>query len=446
MWRAADSSNAPRLILGLRLDELTPGIVAGWRECATVSPLAAALAASDLVASLAPALAADFAAAAARLGAELPAGSSALVILLPRKAPPGNGMRGDGLVDSFLATAPLLRALGLADEEMSPAALCYRVLAAVAGGEICVDRLLVRQLPYPAVAPLPEAVPEASAVVVVAHRGSIRHLEVALRYVSKTVGMTCQVRVGLDVEHPGGYRALAAAGGEFYAVRPAPRGPFVVRQELANRSTETALAWQDSDDLPCADRFATLWREIETSGCDLVGIHELRLDELSGTVEARRYPLDVSAALQRGPRDPMLQGTAMMRLSAFQRAGGYSTDRRFGNDSQFLLRAYFHMRIRNADAFLYVRRRHGESLTESPATGRGTPLRRQLMEAWNADFEAVKAGTLRLEDSRLRPVDGPADYRFERFPEDRAAGPARGWPGRLAGLIRGVTRRRPGSR
>ncbi len=190
----------------------------------------------------------------------------------------------------------------------------------------------------------------------------------------------------------------------------------MIRQELANRSLEPALVWQDSDDLPTTDRFAALWAEMQSTGCQMVGSQELRLDELAERVEAWRYPLDVSAAFARRTGDPILPATTMVLRSAFHRAGGLSTDQRIGNDTQFLLRASFSMNIRNADAFLYIRRRHPESLTESPETGRRSPLRSQLGQAWSADFEAVQQGTLSLEQSSLRPMAGARDYCFERFP------------------------------
>ncbi len=248
--------------------------------------------------------------------------------------------------------------------------------------------------------------------------------------------MPISVRVGLDVERPAVYQALAGMPAEFYAARPAGCGPYVIRQALINRSLETALVWQDSDDIPCADRFVTLWSEIEASGCDLVGSHELRLNELSERVEARRFPLDASAALESGPGYTMSPVTTMLRRSAFHRAGGLSTDQRIANDTQFLLRAFFHMRFRNVDAFVYIRRRHAESLTESPATGRRAPLRRQLGRAWFADFRAVQAGALRLEDSSLRPIAGTRHYRIERFPAEIPVLPRVGWRSRFARLMR----------
>ncbi|HTX35419.1 MAG TPA: glycosyltransferase, partial [Bryobacteraceae bacterium] len=334
-------------------------------------------------------------------------------------------------------SAPLLRAIGAARRDPPLETLCYRVLSAVASGEACVDRLLVRQLPYDAARPLPAAVSDARAAVIMPHRGNIRHLETALRYLGKSTGMPLSVRVGLDVERPAVYRSLAGAPAEFYAAHPAGCGPYVIRQALINRSLEAALVWQDSDDIPCADRFVTLWSEIESSGCDLAGSHELRLNELSERVEARRFPLDASAALESGPGYTMSPVTTMLRRSAFHRAGGLSTDQRIANDTQFLLRASFHMRLRNVDAFVYIRRRHAESLTESPATGKRAPLRRQLGQAWSADFRAVKAGALRLQDSSLRPIAGTRHYRIERFPADIPVLPQGRWRSRFARLIRG---------
>ncbi|HTX37252.1 MAG TPA: hypothetical protein VME43_19620, partial [Bryobacteraceae bacterium] len=281
MLRLADSNDAHLMILGLRLDDLTPEVLAGYRHCPTVPSFAALLAAPvELVAAVAPALAADLAAAGPRLRAELPASGGALVILVPYKPPPSEAMRGDGFVDSFLASAPLLRAIGAARRDPPLETLCYRVLSAVASGEACVDRLLVRQLPNDAARPVPAAISDARAAVIMPHRGNIRHLETALRYLGKSTGMPLSVRVGLDVERPAVYRPLAGAPAEFYAAHPAGCGPYVIRQALINRSLEAALVWQDSDDIPCADRFVTLWSEIESSGCDLAGSHELRLNEL----------------------------------------------------------------------------------------------------------------------------------------------------------------------
>jgi len=414
-----DSAVSRGLILGLRRDEFAPEILKEWRNCATVPSFAGLLAPEiELVAAIGPELIAAFEADAVPLRAELPAGGDPLIFLVKRSAPPLKRVRADGIVDALVAGAGLLRSrsLGAIDANVRIEDLCYRVLFAVGAGEADASALLVRQLPYPADWSLTRVGPEARAALIMAHRGSVDYLKTALRYIARNAGLPVKVRVGLDVERPEAYAALAGSA-EFYYVRPAPCGPYVVRQELVQRSLEPAFIWQDSDDLPCSDRFVRLWAELESSGCGMVGSHELKLDEISGLVQAWRYPLDVSASLNIEAHHALLHPTSIVRRDAFHRAGGFSTDRRFSNDSQFLLRSHFSMKIRNLDEFLYIRRRHPVALTEAPDTNLRLPVRRQLRHMWNADFAAVKSGTMKLADSSLRPIAGTRRYRFERLPE-----------------------------
>jgi hypothetical protein len=103
----------------------------------------------------------------------------------------------------------------------------------------------------------------------------------------------------------------------------------------------------------------------------------------------------------------------MSHRRAFLDCGGLSTHLPIANDSQFLLRAFFSMRIRNVDEFLYIRRRHPTSLTNAPETVYDNPQRRKLNAQWSADFEAVKRSRLRLEDSSLRPMRRVDPYRLD---------------------------------
>jgi hypothetical protein len=196
-------------------------------------------------------------------------------------------------------------------------------------------------------------------------------------------------------------------------------GPYVIRQELANRCDEPMLLFQDSDDVSCYDRFTTLCAEMRHSGCDLIGSHELQVDEVSCKVIAARYPLDVCDALRAGNDGALLLGTSMIKRKAFIRIGGFSMDQVIASDTQFLLRAYFALRIRNADSFLYIRRIHRASLTAAPETKIGVPLRQHLSSLWKADFIAVRDGRKRLEQSSLRPMAGTVPYQFLPF-EPRA--------------------------
>ena len=219
------------------------------------------------------------------------------------------------------------------------------------------------------------------------------------------------VKVGLDVENADEYGSLIDRFRrfEFFKVTPAPAGPYVIRQQLIERSSEYLIVFQDSDDISCHDRFTLQYAEMRKTNTDLIGCHELCVDEINRRVEALRFPLDISAALSSEnsaalsyqAKDPILPATAMIVREGLVNAGGLSTDQKIANDTQFVLRAYFSLKMRNVDEFLYIRRKHKTALTVAGETALGTKLRQSLASSWAADFEAVKSGKARLESTSL---------------------------------------------
>ena len=352
--------------------------------------------------------------AAETLMAELAESARTLIVLVGRRPAP-NGYEEER-VSSFICGASVFRDLIAFRGEISPERLCFAALYAILNGHVRADRILVRQIPYSA-AETACLADEQDAAVILPHKGKLEHLDQALYFLDRMAGRRVFTRVGLDEENPCEYGTLADKypRAEFYYAEPSRLGPYVIRQELARRSGESLLLFHDSDDVPCADRFAALAAEMRRSGCEFVGSYELQVDEVECEVVAARYPLDVSAALRDGNDGALLLGTSMIRREAFVRLGGFSTDQIIANDTQFLLRAYFALRIRNVGEFLYIRRIHHASLTAAPETGMGVPLRRELSQRWGADFEAVKSGRLRLEESSLRAMAGAARYAFLPF-------------------------------
>ena len=346
---------------------------------------------------------------------KLVASESAVVILVARKPPPALQSRPDGQVFSFICRPAVLKRLLKQRPDADASELCFELLFGILNGPLDeVDCLLIRQIPDEgscAGAP----VPELPVGVIVAHRGGQGYLDTALRYLEKAEGNGRHVRVGLDLESPQDYESLIEShpGTEFFRVHPNPAGPYVVRQELAVRSPEPLLALQDSDDLSCYDRFARLAAEMATTECKMIGSHELRVDENERWVVAVRFPLDATAALSQCNSFALLHASLMITREAFFSAGGLSTDQIIANDTQFLLRSYFHFTIRNVDEFLYVRRRHSRALTVAPETANGNDLRRLLSNRWTADFEAVKRGEVLLDRSSLSPTHTNTEYRIE---------------------------------
>ena len=132
------------------------------------------------------------------------------------------------------------------------------------------------------------------------------------------------------------------------------------------------------------------WRPSARTAWDMVGSHELRLEERVRQVMGLRFPEDINAALQRRAHDVhvFLHPTTAIRVAALRAVGGFSTARPFAADIQFLLRAHFSLRCRNLDDFLYLRRKRPGSLTTSPGTGHGEPPRMLVGESVAARFRA----------------------------------------------------------
>jgi len=379
----------------------------------------------DVVAVLDPGMARLFRESAGSLFRGASPSQPWLTVLLPWREPPTRTIRRDGMVRSFCCSARVFsKALDNACSRQ-PESLCYCLMDQVMNGEVEVERLQVKQLPLRGPVEEPTTLAH-DAALIMAHRGPRSYLSAALGFLKRAEGASqLAMRVGLDVEDVSEYRDMISelAGVEFYQVDTPPVGPYVIRQALIDRSREHALVFHDSDDVSCYDRLTRLAAEIRDRQVEIVGSHELRLDELERTVCAYRFPLDASAALglpgstvrnDRG-NEPLLHPTAMIVRSGMVRAGGFSTDRKIANDTQFMLRAYFSLRMRNVDDFLYIRRRHSGALTVAKETALGIPLRKYLGSTWGAAFEAVRSGKAKLEETSLMPHLCPVPHTLTRL-------------------------------
>jgi hypothetical protein len=347
---------------------------------------------------------------------------STVTVLIRWEEPPLQNIRYDGKVSSFWCTTSVFRNLLNIASIGSLDTLCFDMLHAILNGKIDVHQLSVKQLPVRErksdLLPL-----DRTAALIMAHRGKKSYLDVALTFIKRAASSSgLKVTIGLDVDDIDEYRSVSQSFQDFkfYHVAPTPAGPYVVRQKLIDHSAEDILVFQDSDDISCYDRLVVQYAEMHRTKADLIGCHQIRVDEINKCVEAFRFPLDISAALSvqnsvpltYQAQEPLLHATAMTIREGLIDAGGFSTDQKIANDTQFMLRAYFTLRMRNVDAFLYIQRRHAEALTVSENTALGIPLRQHLGGMWAADFEAVKSGETRLELTSLVPRHGAGNFSF----------------------------------
>jgi hypothetical protein len=192
-------------------------------------------------------------------------------------------------------------------------------------------------------------------------------------------------------------------------------GPYPPRHYSILNTSKDYIFFQDSDDIPVADRFVKQLAALQKRGVDMIGSHELRIDEFEKVLHIIRYPLDVSASLAAQCFHPLYHPTAIISKNAYLKTGGFSTNLRFGYDSQFLLRSHFFLKIENIDDFLYLRFKRPNSLTTDPKTSLGSTLRIFLIERWFTDFRLVLENKLNVEDSSLGVMKHQFDYTLSEY-------------------------------
>lgn len=328
------------------------------------------------------------------------------IFVVKRKSPPVSGVRFDGGVAGIVIASQLLDELIGSGAPLRTEKLPFDILRWILSRSTRIDTLLIRQIPHARVKQAGSRFADCRIGAIIAHRGTVSHLTASLASLKGTSRLSSMdVFVGID-EDLSKYRTLMRTWKDqnlkFMAVSNPPMGHFAVKQIIAERITNPVICFQDSDDFSTTDRMVQSLGELEEEQCDLVGCHELRLDEIKEAVEVYRFPLDVNGALETTQSGGLLHGTMMIRRESFLRSGGFTTRYRIASDTQFKLRGYFSLRMRNVDQFLYVRRRHNASLTVSPETALGCPLRNTLRATWDSAFKDVLHGRLLLEDSALR--------------------------------------------
>lgn len=204
-----------------------------------------------------------------------------------------------------------------------------------------------------------------------------------------------------------------------YQNSPLRIGPYPPRHYAIVQSNHKYVFFLDSDDIATADRFAVQLRELNERGLDMIGCHELQVNQLDSQIILNRFPLEVDLGAEESVElkafHPLFHPTALVTREAYLKTKGFSTNLRFGYDSQFLLRAHFFMRIGNVDDFLYIRFKRPESLTTSATTKLGSNFRSFLAWRWMVDFELVVRGHLDLEDSSLSVQKHSFDYELQRI-------------------------------
>lgn len=323
------------------------------------------------------------------------------VILTNRKEPPLYKERYDEYIYSFSCDFHHFRRLinNCAINKFDAKNLLFKLLDQTFNGNSNFKKILVKQIPIKS----SQIFFTSKSDLIIPHRGNNKYLDNLLDFLNQLEGIN--VFAGIDQEITEELLMFKNnyPNALFYNFTPNPVGPYVIRNQLIKQGKSDIIFFQDSDDIPCADRFKRITDHMIRNNCQLCGSHEVNLNYFDQTVRAIRYPKNVMTALDEGPRHSLLHPTSAITRNAFNLCGKLSEERVFGNDTKFLLHSYFTLdNIRNIDEFLYIRRSHPGSLTASPDTNIDSPIRLNLLYKWMLDFELIKSGKLNLEDSSLK--------------------------------------------
>jgi hypothetical protein len=209
-------------------------------------------------------------------------------------------------------------------------------------------------------------------------------------------------------------------------------GPYRAVQAVIDATDFDAYLFQDADDWSAPDRLAVLLAAADETGAELIGTHEIRVDE-HGDVLAVPYPGDVNAALTESPGAyALLHPSSIIGRDLLARLGGFATGLRFSGDLELLDRAGHAATVRNVAHPAYYRRRRAGSLTTAPETGlRSTQrisLHRELSAMARWRHAQAKAG----RPLDLRPLRTAPPAALEHLLGPRL-GTYRAWsPGRTA--------------
>ncbi len=356
-----------------------------------------------------------------------------VLVLIPHRRVPTRGHKRHTRIRSF----------GLADDrameglrrDAPPEEWAYRACrdALHQGWEGRAPRFLVRELPprdwrrrwqawrdarrtraRRLVLPSDPQAGDVTALVAIPHAGPLGPLDSLLELLTTSAPEGVRIAVGFD-EGPGPeHRRLVERypSVDFWAVDPPGGGPYVIREFLARRATEPWIVFQDSDDVPCVDRLATLLSAVRERPVDVLGSWELQVNERRRRLTAVRFPVDASAAIRSDGETAQLHPTTIANTRALRRMGGFSTAHRFAADREIQLRSAFDFDLRNLDRVLYVRSRRTGTLSTAPDSGMRSAARAELRERWHEAYLKIRDGGVPIAAGGLGPVHRDAELRF----------------------------------
>jgi hypothetical protein len=342
-----------------------------------------------------------------------------MVLFIPYKLPPEFEHREDGCVRSFLISPEKLQTNILSGFIGNYIQLAYELafayLNSIKSKNIEIIQIGKKNAPEERIDAEALQLLKKS-VLIIPHKGPFTLLKRCLLHINQASLLPGVINVCFDdssyQKFSAGYYDKINKLIKVYANSPANVGPYPARHYSIINTSKEYIFFQDSDDIPVNSRFVKQINELKKRKLDMLGSHELRIDQLEKVITIIRFPLDVSASLNSGSLHPLFHPTSLISKKAYLKTGGFSTDRRFGYDTQFLIRSRFFLQSGNIDDFLYIRFKRPNSLTTSAKTKLGCTIREILTRRWTTDLKLILQNKLDLQDSSLSVQQHTFEYQL----------------------------------
>jgi hypothetical protein len=345
-----------------------------------------------------------------------------LTLLVPYIPPPVNDYREDGAVTSFIVSSTLLNYDLLQRYCKDFSKLLYYIANSYLNST-CSRNIDIVQVGKPRIYnPIKTNRSDdmlKRSLLLIPHKGALSLLDRCMNHLNTIESLPRRINICFDDK---GIRkfskdAYPTIGGnvKLYLNEPVGSGPYLARHYSIEGADKEYIFFQDSDDIPTIDRFTVQLEEMNSRGLDMIGSHELRVDQFARCLLMIRFPLDANNAFEHYAYQPLFHPTALITRSAYLRTKGFSTDQTFGYDLQLTMRAKYSLKIGNTDDFLYIRFKRRGSLTTHKKTKIGSELRSFLWWRWRVDMRLVDEGKLNLEDSSLSRQDHRFPFRMIPF-------------------------------
>jgi glycosyltransferase involved in cell wall biosynthesis len=221
---------------------------------------------------------------------------------------------------------------------------------------------------------------EAEIAVVMPHRNGEAYLRQAVESILRQEAVSLRLYLVDDASSTGAWLDAVAPwlGDPRLVALQTDRnvGPFRITNWLLDNTKEPYIVFQDADDFSAPGRLRMQLEFLKRGMADIAGSAFHLVAEDGTLLRTKKMPRNANLEHLRGKEYAILHSSAMMSRRVLDKLRGFDgRDHGVGADTEFYLRATFACRIRNLPQPLYFYRQHKDSLTNAPATGRGSPAR-----------------------------------------------------------------------